>query len=225
MRFNFYEKLMNLFCREKKSSPADVAQLCKTNKREAYESFWGNEDLIKAYLEPARVESYMYVVQYVLSKKYGNKVVDIGFGSGDFLHLLTVNSPDRNFEVYGLDYSEMAVKRATSILPEGNFRTGDVYDLPYDDDFFDQVFCIQTLEHLKNPKQVVKEMDRVCKLNGLILISVPNGELDDYEGHVNFWNESEFRKFLSPRELIDFKIYNQDRVFMVSMKPLKGENN
>lgn len=222
MIHNIFEKIKKLFFKEHALNSSDVAQLCKTNKREAYESFWGNEDLVKAYLEPARVESYMFVIQYVLSKKYGNRVVDIGFGSGDFLRLLTVNAPDRHFEVYGLDYSEMAVKRATDILPGGNFTTGDVNNLPYPSDFFDQVFCIQTLEHLKNPEKVVKEMDRVCKPDGIILISIPNGELDNYEGHVNFWSESAFRKFLSPRELIDFKIYNQDKVFMVSMKPLKG---
>jgi 2-polyprenyl-3-methyl-5-hydroxy-6-metoxy-1,4-benzoquinol methylase len=219
---NFYEKLKRLIYKDQALSSSDVAKLCKTNERDAYEIFWGNEDLIKAYLEPSRIESYMFVIQYVLSKKYGNRVVEIGFGSGDFLRLLTLNSPERHFEIYGLDYSKMAVKRATGILPEGNFSTGNVYNLPYANDFFDQVFCIQTLEHLRNPEQVLKEMDRVCSPNGMILISVPNGELDSYEGHVNFWSESEFRKFLSPRELIDFKIYNQDRVFMVSMKPLKG---
>lgn len=214
------EKLKNLFYKKKTCTPSDVAELCKTNERGAYDIFWGNEDLIKAYLEPARMELYLFVIQYVLTKKYGNRIVDIGFGSADFLRLLDESVTDRHFDIYGLDYSDVAVKRASKIIPGGNFKTGDVYNLPYDNDFFDQVFCIQTLEHLRNPEQVVDEMERVCKRDGMILISIPNGELDNYEGHVNFWSEEAFRRFLAPRTLIDFKICNQGRVFMAVLKPL-----
>lgn len=218
---SIHEKLKKLFYKKKTYTPSDVAELCKTNERGAYDIFWGNEDLIKTYLEPARIDVYMFIIQYVLTKKYGNRVVDIGFGSGDFLRLLCENVTDGHFDMYGLDYSEAAVHRASKIIPTGIFRTGDVYNLPYDSDFFDQVFCIQTLEHLRNPEQVVMEMDRVCKRDGMILISVPNSEFDNYEGHVNFWSEEALRRFLAPRSLIDFKICNQNRVFMVALKPLK----
>lgn len=217
-------KLLNLkrlLGLDKKLKPSDVAQLCKSNSMEAYDSFWSDEELVKAYIEPARVESYMYVVRYVLSKSYGNKVIDIGFGSGDFLRLLVENANERNFEIHGIDYSESAVQRASKLIPSGHFRTGDVYTLPYASDSFDQVFCIQTLEHLKDAESVLMEMDRVCKPDGMILISIPNGELDTYEGHVNFWNQSDFKGLIAPREVMDFFVYNQERVFMVSMKPLK----
>jgi ubiquinone/menaquinone biosynthesis C-methylase UbiE len=157
----------------------------------------------------------------VLAKNYGNRIVDIGFGSGDFLRLLTAHGGERKFEVYGLDYSEAAANRALTLIPYGNFITGDIYNLPYPTDYFDQIFCIQTLEHLKGPERVIMEMDRVCKPDGVILLSVPNGELDKYEGHVNFWSESEFKEFLSPRGLIDFKICNQGRAFMAVLNPLK----
>ncbi|MCC6503466.1 MAG: class I SAM-dependent methyltransferase [Deltaproteobacteria bacterium] len=149
-------------------------------------------------------------------------MVDIGFGSGDFFRLLVENAKDRRFEMFGLDYSEAAVKRASQIIPDGKFTTGDVYNLPYPSDYFDQVFCIQTLEHLKDPEKVLREFDRVCKKDGVIIITIPNGDLDDYEGHVNFWSEVEFKGTIAPRNLLDFKIYNESRVFLAVMKPLKG---
>ena len=65
------------------------------------------------------------------------------------------------------------------------------------------------------------EFDRVCKKNGVIFISIPNGELDTYEGHINFWNEERFKAFLSPREVLGFKLLNENRVFMVALRPLK----
>lgn len=204
-----------------KPSPSDVAELCKTNAKEAYEHFWRDDSLVNAYLEPGRMESYRYVVKYALMHGCGKKVADIGFGSGDFLKLLCDAAPEKRFEVYGLDYAEAAVKRAAKIIPGGYFLTGDVYALPYPADSFDTVFCIQTLEHLKEPDKVLAQFDKICKPGGMILITVPNGEFDDYEGHVNFWSPEEFKRFLSPRELIDFSVYNQDRALMAAMKPLK----
>ncbi len=201
----------------------ELVELCKSNSREAYDRLWNDKDMLKTYLEPARVESYMFVVNYVLSKSFGNRIIDIGFGSGDFLRLLASHAPERKFEIYGIDYSEAAVNRASKILPFGQFTTGDVYSLPYPANYFDQIYCIQTLEHLELPAQVISEMDRICKPDGMILISIPNGDLDTYEGHLNFWNKESFLTILAPREIIDFYAYNQNRAFMVSMKPLKCE--
>lgn len=217
--------LKRLFGKNNELKPnrmGELVELCKNNSNEAYDKLWSDEELLNCYLEPARVESYLHVVKYALSKDCGKKVVDIGFGSGDFLKLLCESAPEKRFEVYGLDYAESAVKRASKMVPGGTFITGDVYNLPYPADFFDIVFCIQTLEHLKEPEKVLRQFDRVCKPGGMIIITVPNGELDDYEGHVNFWSIEEFKIFLSPRELIDCSVYNQDRVLMASMKPLKG---
>ena len=219
---HFFKKLLGKGQGQTPDRMNELVELCKKNSSDAYDRLWSDEELLQCYLEPSRVESYLHVVKYALSKGCGNRIVDIGFGSGDFLKLLCENAPEKQFAVYGLDYAESAVKRANETIPNGNFVTGDVYNLPYSEDFFDTVFCIQTLEHLKKPVKALSEFDRICKPSGMIIITIPNGKLDDYEGHVNFWSESAFREFLSPRELIDFKIYNEDRVFMVSMKPFKG---
>ena len=84
MTANFFDKLGRIFKGKRAQTPADVAELCRTNTSASYDKFWSNEDLVKAYMEPARVESYLFVVNYILSKNYGPRVVDIGFGSGDF---------------------------------------------------------------------------------------------------------------------------------------------
>lgn len=206
----------------KEPSPGDVAELCKTNKKEAYDQFWSSEELISAYLEPGRVESHKFVIDYVLSKNFGHKIIDVGFGSGDFLKLLLQRAPELQYEVHGLDYSDAAVERAKRIIPGGKFMTGDVYAMPYEENYFDQVFCIQTLEHLKDPHKVLAEFDRVCKRDGMIVITIPNGDYDEYEGHVNFWNEKEFRDFLMPRQIIDFLTYSDNKQFVVALQPRKA---
>lgn len=217
---SLFSKLLNN--RKKVISPSDVAELCKTNSVDAYDIFWGDEALISAYLEPARLESYMTIINILKKMNVcGHRIVDLGFGSGDFLKVLVQSSIESKFEIYGLDYSKAAVSRAKKILPLGQFITGDIYKLPYESDCFDTVFCLQTLEHLNNPELVLREMDRICKATGNVVISIPNGELDNYEGHVNFWSEVEFRKFLEPRDVLNFEIFNEDKVFLAVFRPMK----
>jgi SAM-dependent methyltransferase len=50
---------------------------------------------------------------------------------------------------------------------------GDIHHLPIDDDSFDCVFCTGTLEHVPNPWQAIREINRVLKPGGLVHIDVP----------------------------------------------------
>jgi SAM-dependent methyltransferase len=54
-------------------------------------------------------------------------------------------------------------------------RHGDLSDtLPYADDAFDYVSCVEGLEHIENPQQAVREFARVLRPGGHLITSVPN---------------------------------------------------
>jgi SAM-dependent methyltransferase len=46
--------------------------------------------------------------------------------------------------------------------------------LPYDDETFDKVVCVEGLEHIENPANAIREFARVTKSGGGLIISVPN---------------------------------------------------
>src|SRR3989344_3716857 len=48
-----------------------------------------------------------------------------------------------------------------------------VYELPFKDGEFDIVLCMSVLEHLEDPPRAIREMRRVLKTGGSIIISVP----------------------------------------------------
>ena len=50
------------------------------------------------------------------------------------------------------------------------FRIGDVQNLPFEREEFDVVVCRLALHHMQNPAQVVREMTRVCRLGGTVLV-------------------------------------------------------
>ncbi len=47
----------------------------------------------------------------------------------------------------------------------------DAHELPFPDRTFEQILCTEVLEHLHSPEQAIKEMDRVLKPNGILLLT------------------------------------------------------
>ena len=51
-----------------------------------------------------------------------------------------------------------------------SFRIGDVEKLPFEAECFDVVVCRLALHHLQQPNLVVREMARVCRIGGTVLV-------------------------------------------------------
>lgn len=63
------------------------------------------------------------------------------------------------------------------VLKNDNFTflAGDAYRLPFKNSFFDIVICGEVLEHLEHPETCLREIKRILKDDGTVLISTPNG--------------------------------------------------
>jgi SAM-dependent methyltransferase len=46
--------------------------------------------------------------------------------------------------------------------------------LPFDDDSFDLVICLEGIEHMLEPARLAAELSRVCKADGRVIVSTPN---------------------------------------------------
>lgn len=62
---------------------------------------------------------------------------------------------------------------------------GSAENLPFDDDYFDIITCLEVLEHLKSPESCFSEFTRVIKPGGSVFLSAPwmvgiHGDPDDY---------------------------------------------
>jgi len=47
-------------------------------------------------------------------------------------------------------------------------------ELPFDNQSFDYVTCLEGLEHIENPQQAIREFARVLRPGGTVIVSVPN---------------------------------------------------
>ena len=102
------------------------------------------------------------------------RVLDVGCGPGRISVRLAKLNP--RFKIDGIDLSKnmlrLAVQTAAreGVARNTNFTLGDAKQIPFPDKTFDLVMCHNFLHQLPEPLTAVKEIKRVVKENGAILI-------------------------------------------------------
>jgi ubiquinone/menaquinone biosynthesis C-methylase UbiE len=99
-----------------------------------------------------------------------DSILDVGCGEGFTVDRLL--SVDGHLPIQGVDYDLPALREARAKHPEIFFQMGDIRRLPFADESFELVLCLEVLEHLLEPMPALEELRRVsgCRC----LISVPN---------------------------------------------------
>ena len=97
----------------------------------------------------------------------GSAVLDIGCGSGIFCEM----AAQRGAQVSGLDASEPLVEIARQRVPDGDFRIGEMEELPYADRTFDLVTGFSSFQFAANPVAALREAGRVSR-TGTVVIGV-----------------------------------------------------
>ena len=97
-----------------------------------------------------------------------NRLLEIGTAAGAFL----IRCRKDGWDTYGVELSAPSSRLARE--QHGlNVITGTIHDGGYENDFFDVVVAWQTLEHVTNPREVIKEVWRILRPKGLFVLSVP----------------------------------------------------
>ena len=97
----------------------------------------------------------------LLVPKEGEKILDLGCGTGDLANRLSGFGVD----VIGVDQSENMIAQANSKYPEIKFKVGNAKNLEFDDEF-DAVFSNATLHWIKQPEQVLSSVYKSLKNGG-----------------------------------------------------------
>ena len=110
-------------------------------------------------LNDGRVEEIIKII------KPNDKVIEIGCGKGRILKL--VNQVFPNTECVGVDISSKMLSK----LP-GNIERleGSLESVPCPDNSFDVVFAVEVIEHSPNPEASIREMIRIARPGGWIMI-------------------------------------------------------
>ena len=155
----------------------------KKEKRDAHQAFF---KLIQDYVLP------------------GSRVLDLGCSEGDFLQICQ----EKKCRCYGADIAAYALGQAKKKI-QGDFRQIDLTKdkLPWPDSFFDVITLLDVVEHIRETSLLFKEIRRVVKKNGRLLITTPNQNYwlkpilrlitSDDPTHINIRDSRYWQKHLS----------------------------
>ncbi len=115
-----------------------------------------------------------HVTRYMAAKPaITNKVVlDIASGSGYGTKMLAESAAF----VYGVDVNETAINYSKKHYAAQNIKylVGDGESIPLKDDSVDVVVTFETIEHIKDYRKFLDEVNRVLRPDGLLIVSTPN---------------------------------------------------
>lgn len=105
------------------------------------------------------------LIKLKLDRKEDSAFLDIGCNNGEiteaFARYLKVSSENS----FGIDIEDQ-----TDYCPGSNFKKYDGKIIPFEDESFNYVSIIQTLHHVQELDEIVREISRVVKPGGLLII-------------------------------------------------------
>jgi len=193
-----------------------------------YEEFFRSDHLLQFEYDLRTILHNQTLLDALPPLDHQIRALDVGCGVGYTLRRL----PD-GFEKIGVDYSFSALKLAKQQLGQavGLVRSSGCA-LPFEDDSFGLVTCIEVLEHLEDDSKAVSEISRVLKPGGFLIASVPNHhyfpEYRDLMGHYRHYSPESFSELLLQHGIGVIRYLNQyerfNKLYFYVYMPLEGLN-
>lgn len=131
------------------------------------------ENLLQRYWHTRR---FSEVTELIVETKDGI-ALDIGSADGVFTEVVLLKS--KVAKIYGIDILAASVLWANRHWHDNrmNFSVGDAHKLKFPPKTFDLVLALEVLEHVEDPKKVLKEIHRVLKNEGYAIFLVPTDSI------------------------------------------------
>lgn len=113
------------------------------------------------------------IKQTTISDNY--RILEIGYGGGSTIkNLLALN---KNLEIHGIDISKESYRTAQRVHSDSirkgsvQLKIGNVENMPYQNNYFDRIFAIQTHIFWKDIKKSFQEVYGVMSSNSTLIIA------------------------------------------------------
>jgi 2-polyprenyl-3-methyl-5-hydroxy-6-metoxy-1,4-benzoquinol methylase len=177
-------------------------------------------------------EIYSKAFELLTQINITGSILDFGSGQGNFLKQL------KNF-----NYSQIAgadlMDRPQDISESIKWIVADLNSrLPQVDETFDVIIAIEVIEHLENPRAVVREWKRLLKPGGTLIFSTPNNESyralialvlkghfvsfleKDYPAHITALTELDMKRILQESMFSNTDVFYTNYGFVPGLKGL-----
>lgn len=135
-----------------------------------WDSLWSTETLRKDIMNGKNDLFVAPITKRFLPPNKDCRILEGGCGKGSYVYSLT----HQGYDAYGVDYAEQTIKKIRAAMPELNIRLGDVFSLPFANNYFDGYWSLGVIEHFWDGFDgIASEMARVVKKNGYVFLTFP----------------------------------------------------
>lgn len=146
--------------------------------KDVNKNYWGEEKkyyteaklIFEGLAKHNRDQNYLDDLRIIEELKPQGNFLDIGTNMGFFLR----HTRGKRWDVVGLEPSPSLSDLARKYFGL-NVKTAYLKEAGFEDNFFDIVTMIDVFEHIAEPKEMLSEIKRIIKRNGILFIKVPNG--------------------------------------------------
>lgn len=169
------------------------------------EFYWGEHIHLGYYGSPPQRKDFLQAKEDFVAEMVrwggldklpaGTTVLDVGCGIGGSSRIL---ARDYGFAVTGVTISPQQVQRARELTPpelDVKFLVDDAMALSFPDESFDVVWSIEAGPHIPDKAVFAKELLRVLKPGGLLVVADWN-QRDDRTQPLNLWERPVMRQLL-----------------------------
>jgi len=165
------------------------------------------EDWVHMLLNPTQREfdnpkffNGIKTIEKVIETK--GKILDVGCATGHFLEICK----ERGWDVTGVELTKSAVEHCRKIGL--NVIDKKLHEAEFEEKSFDAITLWDALEHIPKPKEILKEVRKLLKDGGVLLVMVPNGgslaarilqeKCNMFSGfaHINIFNPTTLKRVL-----------------------------
>lgn len=140
-----------------------------------------------------------------------NRLLDVGCGDGVISYFIK----NKVSSIYGVDNSNFDLIKAKKKGVKVKRVDVDSKALPFNNDFFDVITCLDVIEHVKNPSLFLKEIYRVLKRQGVFIISTPNIRFSNHLITLIF-------KGYFPKTSLDSNFYDGGHIHFFTFKDVES---
>ena len=143
---------------------------------EEVEAFWsevatGHYERANKRLHDAHVQRFDISVCRIEIPVDG-RLLNVWSRQGEALPYIRARFP--NADVENAEISRTMLAQSKERFPLEKFRETDLQSLGYPDDYFDGILSLEMLEHSPSPQRILREMSRVLKPGGQLVLTCPS---------------------------------------------------
>lgn len=194
---------------EKKMRQEDYDAIAH-NSVESMNKIFADDKVLAGYFSKGRERLHRATLKLISDARppRGQGIVgDFGCGPGDYFTVMAPEYP--GYQFFGYDHSDSALKAARQRFPSAQYQIHDLYTVASRS--HDITICSQTLEHLIEPEIALQKLLEETRPGGLLVLTVPDGRIDTYRGHINFWSLESWSAWLKRNVRQPFTVHKIDK--------------